>query len=89
MNRYDALLEKIIKDREELRRKKRVQRAEEGGGKEEVKDFLDMMLDIYEDENLEMKLTRNHIKALVLVRANPCFNWLVINSLGFEKPKVD
>lgn len=71
MNRYDALLEKIIIDREELRRKKRVQGAEEGGGKEDVKDFLDMMLDIYEDENSEMKLTREHIKALVLVRAKP------------------
>ncbi|KAF8039889.1 hypothetical protein BT93_B2185 [Corymbia citriodora subsp. variegata] len=58
--RYDALLEKIIRDREELRRKKRVPRADE------VKDFLDMMLDIYEDENSEMKLTREHIKALVL-----------------------
>ncbi|XP_010043602.1 cytochrome P450 93B16 [Eucalyptus grandis] len=64
--RYDVLLEKIMRDREELRRKKRMQRAEEGGRKDEVKDFLDMMLDIYEDENSEMKLTREHIKALVL-----------------------
>ncbi|KAI3423629.1 uncharacterized protein J3R85_010825 [Psidium guajava] len=64
--RYDALLEKIITDREELRRKTRVQEAGEGGGKEDVKDFLDMMLDIYENENSEMKLTREHIKALVL-----------------------
>jgi len=74
MSRYDVLLEKIMRDREELRRKKRMQRPEEGGGKDEVKDFLDMMLDIYEDENSEMKLTREHIKALVLVRANSFLN---------------
>lgn len=75
INRYDALLEKIIRDREELRRKKRVQRAKEGGGQEEeVKDFLDMTLDIYEDENSEMKLTRDHIKALVLVTAYSFIN---------------
>ncbi|OWM89327.1 licodione synthase-like [Punica granatum] len=62
--RYDSILENIIETREQSRKKKR----KEGGlGQEEkIKDFLDMMLDVFEDPNSEMKLTRNNIKALVL-----------------------
>ncbi|OMO95638.1 Cytochrome P450 [Corchorus olitorius] len=57
--RYDALLESIIGDREEARKKKRK-------GEDEVKDFLDMMLDVLEDHHSDMHLTRNHVKALIL-----------------------
>ncbi|KAL3653129.1 hypothetical protein CASFOL_002810 [Castilleja foliolosa] len=56
--RYDALLEKIITDREKLRR------SSGGGG--EVKDFLDMFLDLMEDGKSEVKFTREHLKALIL-----------------------
>ncbi|MBA0558834.1 hypothetical protein Golob_015830, partial [Gossypium lobatum] len=58
-NRYDSLLEKIMRDREELRKNKKP-------NDDDVKDFLDIMLDIFEDEHSEVQLTRNHIKALIL-----------------------
>ncbi|XVF30075.1 hypothetical protein REPUB_Repub16aG0025600 [Reevesia pubescens] len=66
--RYDALLESIIRDREEVRKSKRKGKNESDnkGNDEEVKDFLDMMLDVLEDDHAEMQLTRNHIKALIL-----------------------
>ncbi|KAB2013801.1 hypothetical protein ES319_D09G181600v1 [Gossypium barbadense] len=56
---YDSLLEKIMRDREELRKNKKP-------NDDDVKDFLDIMLDIFEDEHSEVQLTRNHIKALIL-----------------------
>nr|AMW91728.1 flavone synthase II-1 [Scutellaria baicalensis] len=55
--RYDALLEKIITDREKLRRSHR-------GG--EAKDFLDIFLDIMDSGNSEVKFSREHLKALIL-----------------------
>jgi len=64
--RYDSLLEKIISDREELRRESKVEGCEEG--EEKVKDFLDMLLDILEQKELEVEVTRNHVKSLILVR---------------------
>ncbi|KAK6257988.1 hypothetical protein QUC31_001447 [Theobroma cacao] len=62
--RYDALLERIIRDREEVRKSKKECDQRDNGN--EVKDFLDMMLDVLENDNSEIQLTRNHIKALVL-----------------------
>lgn len=52
------MLEKIISQREEVRKEERY----------EAKDFLDSLLDVMEDDKCEVKLTRDHIKALVLVR---------------------
>ncbi|KAK4753516.1 hypothetical protein SAY87_001620 [Trapa incisa] len=63
--RFDSILENII-DTRELSRKRKRKGAAAGNDEEGIKDFLDMMLDVYEDPNSEMKLTRNHIKALVL-----------------------
>ncbi|KAG8472615.1 hypothetical protein CXB51_034415 [Gossypium anomalum] len=63
-SRYDSLLEKIMRDREELRKNKKP-------NDDDVKDFLDMMLDVFEDEHSEIQLTRNHIKALILLINNP------------------
>nr|AGK85254.1 flavone synthase II [Erigeron breviscapus] len=60
--RYDALLEKIIFEREQKRRSD--QGNKEFGDK--GKDFLDMLLDVMEDNKAEIKITRNHIKALIL-----------------------
>nr|AAF04115.1 flavone synthase II [Callistephus chinensis] len=57
--RYNALLEKMIFEREEKRKQKK---SEDGKGK----DFLDILLDVLEDENAEIKITRDHIKALIL-----------------------
>lgn len=61
--RFDRMMEGILKEKEEERR---------GGtetAKERVKDLLDIMLDIADDENAEMKLTRENIKAFILVRS--------------------
>ncbi|KAL2328706.1 hypothetical protein Fmac_022133 [Flemingia macrophylla] len=63
--RYDALLEKIISDREESRRKEKVKGyCEDGHGK--VMDFLDILLDVAEQKDCEVELTRNHVKSLIL-----------------------
>ncbi|KAF2288787.1 hypothetical protein GH714_013323 [Hevea brasiliensis] len=58
---YDGLLEKLITSREQLRKKNRSNEVVH-----EAKDFLDIMLDVMEDKNAEIRLTRNHIKALFL-----------------------
>jgi cytochrome P450 len=62
--RFDGLVERVITDRQELRRKRKtgeVAEAEEG-----VKDFLELMLDLMEDENSELELSRIQLKALIL-----------------------
>ncbi|KAL5858961.1 hypothetical protein ACOSQ4_000257 [Xanthoceras sorbifolium] len=62
-DRYDVLMERIMKEHEDARKKKK----EMGDYKDEtVKDFLDILLDIYEDENAEMRLTRENIKAIIM-----------------------
>ncbi|PON89553.1 Cytochrome P450, E-class, group I [Trema orientale] len=72
--RYDALLEKVISDREELRRRKKMNKKDNNDDNVsnnsndglEVKDFLDILLDNMEDENAEIKLTRAHIKGIIV-----------------------
>ncbi|KAL4558110.1 hypothetical protein LXL04_036306 [Taraxacum kok-saghyz] len=56
--RFDSLIEKIIDKHEEARKEKK--------GKGEVKDLLDLLLDISEDESMEIKMTRDNIKAFIL-----------------------
>ncbi|KAL8261677.1 hypothetical protein R6Q59_025726 [Mikania micrantha] len=53
-NRFDAVVEKIIRDHEKAR-------MQDKG----VKDLLNILLDIAEDESMEMKLTRENIKAFI------------------------
>ncbi|KAL1208930.1 Cytochrome [Cardamine amara subsp. amara] len=50
--RYDELLEKIIKEHEENPNKK------------EDRDMMDILLEVCADDNAEFKITRNQIKAL-------------------------
>ncbi|XP_058089240.1 cytochrome P450 93A3-like [Magnolia sinica] len=57
--RFDAMMERIIKEHEEQRKMK----IGRGDG---VKDILDILLEITEDESAEMKLTRDNIKAFIL-----------------------
>ncbi|OIW08605.1 hypothetical protein TanjilG_03281 [Lupinus angustifolius] len=66
--RYDALLEKIISDREESRKIQKGTKPEGGveDGEDRLKDFLDILLDVSEDKDCEVKMTRNHIKSLIL-----------------------
>ncbi|XP_021283128.1 3,9-dihydroxypterocarpan 6A-monooxygenase-like [Herrania umbratica] len=58
-DRYDILMEKIILEHKEARNKN-------GAGGDRMKDVLDILIDISEDENAEMKLTRENIKAFVM-----------------------
>ena len=53
----------LIKKEED--RKKR--REEGSGGEGHIKDLLDVLLDIHEDENSDIKLTKENIKAFILV----------------------
>ncbi|XXG56579.1 hypothetical protein AAC387_Pa03g3956 [Persea americana] len=59
--RFDRMMERIIKEHEEGRKKKKEEGGNDGG-----KDLLDILLEISEDENAEMKLTRENIKAFTL-----------------------
>ncbi|TQD88813.1 hypothetical protein C1H46_025631 [Malus baccata] len=61
-DRFDVMMERIIKEHQEERKKKEVG---EGGG-DAVKDLLDILLDIAEDETSEFRLTRENIKAFIL-----------------------
>ncbi|KAG4982580.1 hypothetical protein JHK82_027432 [Glycine max] len=58
-SRYDAIMEKIMKEHEDARKK-------EMGGDEAVRDLLDILLDIYNDESSEIGLTRENIKAFIM-----------------------
>ena len=55
--KFDTLIEKIMAEHENDRN---------SGGKER-KDIMVLLLEIYRDENAEVKLTRKNIKALILV----------------------
>lgn len=60
--RFDVMMERIIKEHEERRRRKEKEETASDG----VKDLLDILLEISNDENAEMKLTRENIKAFIL-----------------------
>ncbi|KAK4413006.1 cytochrome [Sesamum alatum] len=62
-NRLDGMIEKIINEHPD-ERKELKQRSEEA---EVGKDLLHILLDIAEDESSKMKLTRENIKAFVLL----------------------
>ncbi|KAJ0024858.1 hypothetical protein Pint_06903 [Pistacia integerrima] len=67
--RYDSLLEKIISNREMVRTGKKKNGRRINGDvddDEEVRDFLDILLDALENEKSEIQLTRDHIKAIIL-----------------------
>ncbi|XP_028800168.1 cytochrome P450 93A3-like [Neltuma alba] len=59
--RFDKLMERIIEEHQEERTK----RKEMGIRGDEAGDILDVLLDIYEDENPEKKLTKENIKAFI------------------------
>jgi cytochrome P450 len=58
-DRFDNMMENIIKEHEEGRSK--LER------KDGAKDVLDALLSIYEDQNSEIKITRDNIKAFLVV----------------------
>ncbi|KDP24587.1 hypothetical protein JCGZ_25503 [Jatropha curcas] len=58
---FDKMMQRIIAEHEEARKINK-----EIGEGDSVKDLLDILLNISEDENSEMKLTRENIKAFIL-----------------------
>ncbi|PON91644.1 Cytochrome P450, E-class, group I [Trema orientale] len=61
--RYDRLMGRIIEDHEQAKRKRKESKCADD---EEVKDILDMLLDEFEDEKSEIKLTKENIHAYVM-----------------------
>ncbi|XP_038718382.1 3,9-dihydroxypterocarpan 6A-monooxygenase-like [Tripterygium wilfordii] len=59
-DKYDAMIERVIKEHEEERKKDVKDRGDV------VKDLLDILLDIYEDESAEIRLTRENVKAFIM-----------------------
>ncbi|XP_010257377.1 PREDICTED: cytochrome P450 93A2-like [Nelumbo nucifera] len=59
-HRFDNIIDKIITDHEEARREKM------GDGGDRVETLLDLLLDIYEDEEAEIRLTKTNVKAFIL-----------------------
>ena len=62
--RFDVMIEKIIEEHQETRTKRR-QNNDAG---QQMKDLLDILLDISEDESSDIRLTRENIKAFILVK---------------------
>ena len=60
--RFDVVVDGIIKQRQEERRKNK-----ETGTAKQFKDMLDVLLDMHEDENAEIKLDKKNIKAFIMV----------------------
>lgn len=58
--KFDVIMDRVMEEHQEARR-------EENGRSGQVKDLLDLLLDISEDENQEIRLTRENIKAFILV----------------------
>lgn len=63
-SRFDAVVERLMKEHDE---------RERHNENREVKDLLDMLLDIQQDESMEIKLTRENIKAFMMVRLTRTF----------------
>ncbi|GJS08323.1 cytochrome P450 93A3-like protein [Tanacetum coccineum] len=63
-SRFDAVVERIMKEHDERRKHKE---------NREVKDLLDILLDIQQDESMEIKLTRENIKGFIMVRLTHTF----------------
>ncbi|XP_074375462.1 cytochrome P450 93A3-like [Apium graveolens] len=60
--RFDKMMERIIEEHRDVRRNMKENRD----GEHVEKDLLDILLDISEDESLEIKLSRENIKAFIL-----------------------
>lgn len=65
--RFDTMIEKIIEEHQDTRKKHK----QSNDADQEVKDLLDILLDISEDESSDIRLTRENIKAFILVTCHP------------------
>lgn len=64
-NRFDPVIEKVIKKRQEIVRKRKEKKAKNEETEESVV-FLDTLLEFAEDETMEIKITKEQIKGLVV-----------------------
>jgi len=62
LERFDGMMERVIREHEEER-----ERRKERGEGEEIRDLLDILLEIHQDESREIKLSRENVKAFILV----------------------
>ncbi|XP_039061722.1 cytochrome P450 93A3-like [Hibiscus syriacus] len=60
-DKFDILMENVISEHKKARNQ-----SGSTGDSDTVKDVLDLLIDISEDENAEMRLTRENIKAFVM-----------------------
>ncbi|KAL2326952.1 hypothetical protein Fmac_020379 [Flemingia macrophylla] len=61
MDRFDGMMERAISEHQEERK-----RRKENGEGEKIKDLLDILLDIHEDESTDVTFTRDNVKALIM-----------------------
>lgn len=73
-DRFEDMMNRVIREHQEERMKMK-ERGEKGY---EVKDLLHILLDIYDDETSEVKLSMENIKAFILVSNQNSFNHLSI-----------
>lgn len=62
---FGTMIERIIKEHQEARKTKKEMGCD---GDDAVRDILDILLEISEDETAEIRLTRENIKSFFLVR---------------------
>uniref|UniRef100_N1QXU9 Cytochrome P450 93A2 n=1 Tax=Aegilops tauschii TaxID=37682 RepID=N1QXU9_AEGTA len=81
--KFDAMMEKILTARDAKRRQQRESADSEDGGEGEAKDILDVLFDMHEDDAAEMPLSRDNIKAFMLVASsNAGVELLVTDTVG-------
>ncbi|MED6132962.1 hypothetical protein PIB30_023860 [Stylosanthes scabra] len=61
---YDPVVERVIKKRQEIRRRRKERNGQLEEGEQVV--FLDTLLDFAEDETMEIKITKDQIKGLIV-----------------------
>ncbi|PWA35263.1 cytochrome P450 [Artemisia annua] len=80
--RFDALMESVLREHQEARKLK-----EDTG---HVRDLLDILLDISEDESMEIKLTTDNIKAFILAGKDGNLNSVDMEEgIGLALPRAN
>ncbi|CAK8571632.1 unnamed protein product [Lathyrus sativus] len=61
MERFDRMMEKVIREHQDERKKRK-----ENGEDEHVRDLLDILLEVHENDKSEIKLSMENVKAFIL-----------------------
>ncbi|KAK7362771.1 hypothetical protein VNO77_04892 [Canavalia gladiata] len=64
-NKFDPVIERVIKKRQEIRKMRKERNGELAEGEQSVV-FLDTLLEFAEDESMDIKITKEQIKGLVV-----------------------